>query len=50
MTHTGTGTYVYAYRSEYVGLLRARFDLTVGTNGELWYVNNDMEPKHHETM
>ena len=38
--HEATGTHVYENGSEYPGSPVAKFDLTVGTNGELRYVNN----------
>ena len=38
--HEATGTHVHEDRTEYDGSPRAKFDLTIGTNGELRYVNN----------
>ncbi len=38
--HEAAGTHVYENGSEYPGSPVAKFDLTVGTNGELRYVNN----------
>ena len=38
--HEATGTHVHENRTEYPGSPTAKFDLTVGTNGELRYVNN----------
>ena len=38
--HEASGTHVHEDRTEYEGSPVAKFDLTVGTNGELRYVNN----------
>ncbi|MDE0672113.1 MAG: peptidoglycan DD-metalloendopeptidase family protein, partial [Caldilineaceae bacterium] len=38
--HEATGTHVHEDRTEYDGSPTAKFDLTIGTNGELRYVNN----------
>ena len=38
--HEARGTHVHADRTEYEGSPTAKFDLTIGTNGELRYVNN----------
>ena len=38
--HEASGTHVHEDRTEYEGSPTAKFDLTIGTNGELRYVNN----------